>query len=85
MELGTDQEQAVTDREAFENEDMNIRCVENNKLGNITNEEIVNLKNLVAEAEKSLEEAEKDVTTKKEKLKKLQSKLEDEVIKKFLN
>eukprot|EP00092_Neocalanus_flemingeri_P051874 GFUD01060458.1.p1 GENE.GFUD01060458.1~~GFUD01060458.1.p1 ORF type:complete len:175 (+),score=63.23 GFUD01060458.1:135-659(+) len=81
MELGIDQEQAITAREATENVDMNVRCVENNMMGNKTDEEIVKLKNLVIEAKNHIEEAEKDLAAKKEKLKKLQSKLQDEVIK----
>ena len=54
-------------------------------MGKETDQEIVNLKNLVIEAEKDLEEAEIDVANKKEKLKKLQSKLQDNVIKNVSN
>ena len=79
MEQATSQEQAVTAREASDNADMNVRCVE--KHGSVVNEEVMNLKNLVAQAEQSLEDAENDLATKREILKKLQSKLEDEVIK----
>ena len=79
MEQATGQEQAVTAREASDNADMNVRCVE--KHGSVDNEEVMNLKNLVAQAEQSLEDAENDLATKREMLKKLQSKLEDEVIK----
>ena len=58
--------------------DMSVRCVENRREDS---EEITVLKNLVAEAELSLEEAENDVVAKKDKLKKLQAILEDELIK----
>ena len=48
---------------------------------NENDEEVVKLKNLVMEAEKHFEEAEVNVATKKEKLKKLQLKLQDDIIK----
>ena len=55
MEQATGQEQAVTAREASDNVDMTVRCVE--KHGSVDNEEVMNLKNLVAQAEQSLEDA----------------------------
>merc|ERR1719186_1846039 len=69
----------------IENIDTHVRCVENNMMGKEIDQEIVNLKNLVIEAEKDLEKAEIDVANKKEKLKKLQSKLQDNVIKNVSN
>ena len=79
MERATSQEQAVSAREASDNVDKHVRCVE--KHGSVVNEEVMNLKNLVAPAEQSLEDAENDLATKREILKKLQARLEDEVIK----
>ena len=70
-----DQEKAIT-----ENMDLKVGCVENN-MTDETDVEVFNLMNLVMEAEKHLEEAEMNVATKKEKLKKLQLKLQDDVIK----
>ena len=60
---------------------MNVMCVEKYDIGNADNEDIINLKNLVSKAEQNLEQAEKELATKREELKKLLSKLEDEVIK----
>ena len=74
-DMVTDQEQAVT-----KNMDLKVGCEENN-MTNENDEEVVKLKNLVMEAEKHFEEAEVNVATKKEKLKKLQLKLQDDVIK----
>ena len=79
MEQATGQEQAVTAREASDDGDMNVRCVE--KRVSVDTEEVMNLKNLVATAEQRLEHAENNLSTKREILKKLQAKLEDEVIK----
>ena len=75
------EQDTATARDVSENEDMNVRCVEKYNDGNADNEKIISLKNLVSQAEQSLEEAENDLANKKEELKKLQLKLEDEVIK----
>jgi adenine specific DNA methylase Mod len=76
MEQATGQEQSITAREASDNADINVRCVE--KLGVVDNED---LKNLVAQAEQSLEDEENYFATRREILKKLQAKLENEIIK----
>ena len=68
--------------ELSEQLDQSVRCVEG---GREDTEDINVLKNLVAEAELSLKEAENDVVAKKDKLKKLQSMLEDELIKTVSN
>ena len=75
------EQDTATAREVSENEDMNMRCEEKYNDGSADNEKTISLKNSVSQAEQSLEEAENDLANKKEELKKLQLKLEDEVIK----
>ena len=81
MEQGT----VTTTYQTTENVELKIRCIEsdNNTTGGdiIDKEEIIKLRNLVAEAEKAVEEAEHNLASKKDELKKLKSHLENGVIK----
>ena len=81
MEQGT----VTATHQTTKNVELKIRCVESNNNinggGTIDKEEIIKLRNLVAEAERAVEEAEHNLASKKDELKKLKSHLENGVIK----